>query len=148
MLLFFLGSFTHNLTDLQGTFSSPNYPLSYLHNLNWTWSLTVTPGSYIYLRFSYFGLEYGGSHCLHNYVKVYDTNYPSSSIQIKRCGYQRPWCVWSTSNVLHVRFVAGSSVSAPGFVAHYATYGNPGNGNCLSLNKTQGKEILTGHVQE
>ena len=145
MLVFFLGLCAHSLTDLQGNFSSPNYPASYPHNLNWTWSITVTPGSYIYLQFSYFRLAYGGSHCLHDYVEVYDTNYPSSSIQIKRCGYQRPWCVRSTSNVLHVRFVTDSSVSAPGFIARYATYGNPGNGNCLSL---QGKEILTEHVQE
>ncbi|XP_068733856.1 membrane frizzled-related protein-like [Montipora capricornis] len=130
-------SCAHNLTDLQGNFSSPNYPSSYPNNLISIWSITVTPGSYIYLQFSYFSLEDGGKNCWFDYVKVSDSNYPSSSIQIKRCGYQSPWCVWSTSNVLHVRFVTDSSYSAPGFMAHYATYGNPGNGNCLSLNATQ-----------
>ena len=136
MLFFFLGSCAHSLTDLQGNFSSPNYPFSYPHNLNCIWSITVTPGSYIYLQFSYFSLEKGGSHCPYDYVEVSDPNYPSSSIQIKRCGHQNPWCVWSKSNLLHVRFVTDSSVSASGFMAHYATYGNPGRGNCLSLNAT------------
>ena len=78
-------------------------------------------------------------------MEVYDSNYPSSSIQIKRCDSQRPWCVWSTSNVLHVRFVTDYSVSAPGFMAHYETDGNPGSGNCLSL---QSKKILTDHLQK
>ena len=148
MLVFFLGSSAHSLTDLQGNFSSPNYPSSYPHQLNCTWSITVTPGSYIYLQFSKFSLEYGGSHCPFDYVEVSDSNYPSSSAQIKRCGYQRHWCVWSTSNVLHVRFVTDFYVSDSGFMARYATYGNSGNGNCLSLNATQSKEILTGHAQE
>ena len=141
MLFFFLGSCAHNLTDLQGNFSSPNYPFS--HRLNCIWSITVTPGSYIYLQFSYFYVGYSGKHCWIGYVEVSDSNYPLSSIQIKRCGYQSPWCVWSTSNALHVRFVIRYSLFR--LMAHYATYGNPGSGNCLSL---QSKEILTEHVQE
>ncbi|XP_068687122.1 tolloid-like protein 1 isoform X2 [Montipora foliosa] len=138
-------SCAHNLTDLQGNFSSPNYPSSYPHRLNCSWSITVTPGSYIYLQFSNFSLEYGGSHCPFEYVEVSDSNYPLFSTQIKRCGGESPWCVWSTSNVLHVRFVTDFSGSASGFMAHYATYGNPGSGNCVSL---QSKKILTEHVQE
>ena len=149
MLFFSLGSCANNLTNLQGNFSSPNYPSSYPHHLDCLWSITVTPGSFIYLQFSDFSVEYGSSYCPYDYVEVSDSNYPSSSIQIKRCGYdQSPWCVWSTSNVLHVRFVTDLSVSASGFMAHYATYGYPGSGNCLSLNATQSKEILTRYVQE
>ncbi|XP_068690457.1 deleted in malignant brain tumors 1 protein-like [Montipora foliosa] len=132
----------HSLTDIQGNFSSPNYPSSYPHNLNCTWSIIVTPGSHIYLQFSNFFVEYGGKHCLYDYVEVSDSNYPSSSIKIKHCGYQSPWCVWSTSNVLHVRFVTDHTVSASGFMAHYATYGNPHSGNCLSLKKTKPKVII------
>ncbi|XP_068690691.1 tolloid-like protein 1, partial [Montipora foliosa] len=136
-----------NLTDLSGSFTSPYYPSSYPHHLDCNWDMTVTPGSYIYLQFSYFYLEYGED-CAYKYVEVFDSNYPLSSIQIKRCGYQSPWCVWSTSNVLHVRFVTDSIPSASGFEAHYATYGSPGSGSCLSLSATQSKEILTEHVQE
>ena len=143
MLFFFLGSCAHSLTDPQGNFSSPNYPSSYPHNLNCIWSITATQGSHIYLQFSYFSLEYGGKHCRYDYVEVSDPNYPLSSMPIKRCGDQSPWCVWSTSNVLHVRFVTDHIVSKSGFMAHYATYGNPGSGNCLSLNATQSKLLLT-----
>ena len=143
MLFFFPGSCAHSLTDLQGNFSSPNYPSSYPHQLNCTWSITVTPGSHIYLQFCNFSVEYGGKHCRYDYVEVSDSNYPLSSIQIKRCGDESLWCVWSTSNVLHVRFVTDSSVSASGFMAHFATHGNPGSGNCLSLNATQSKLLLT-----
>ncbi|XP_068694609.1 uncharacterized protein [Montipora foliosa] len=139
-----LGSCAYNLTDLQGNFSSPNYPSSYPHHLDCLWSITVTPGSLIYLQFSDFSVEYGSSYCPYDYVEVSDSNYPSSSIQIKRCGYdQSPWCVWSTSNVLHVRFVTDFSVSASGFMAHYATFGYPGSGNCLSLNATQTNSSMT-----
>ena len=147
MLFFLLGSCKHSLTDLQGNFWSPNYPFSYPHHLNCSWSITVTQGNYIYLQFSYFSLENGGSHCPYDYVEVSDPNYPSSSIPIKRCGYQSPWCVWSTSNVLQVRFVTDSSVSAQGFIARYITYRNPDSGNCMFLNGTKCKEILIGHVQ-
>ena len=146
MLFFFLGSCEHSLTDLQGNFSSPNYPSNYPNHLSCTWSITVTPNSYIYLQFSNFSLEDGGKDCRYDYVEVSDSSYPSSSIKIKHCGYQSPWCVWSTSNVLHVRFVTDHIVSASGFMAHYATYGNPHSGNCLSLKKS--KEILTEHLQE
>ncbi|XP_068690420.1 tolloid-like protein 2 [Montipora foliosa] len=132
-----------SLTDLSGNFTSPYYPSSYPHHLDCNWDMTVTPGSYINLQFSYFYLENGGEDCPYDYVGVSDSNYPLSSVQIKRCGYQSPWCVWSTSNVLHVRFVTDYSVSASGFMAHYATYGNPGSGSCLSLNATQTNYSMT-----
>ena len=146
MLFFFLGSCEHSLTDLQGNFSSPNYPSNYPNHLSCTWSITVTPNSYIYLQFFNFSLEDDGEDCRYDYVEVSDLNYPSGSIKIKRCGNQSPWCVWSMSNALHLRFVTDYSVSASGFIAHYATYGNPHSGNCLSLKKS--KEILTEHLQE
>ena len=148
MFFFFLDFCGGSLTDLSGNFMSPYYPFNYPNHLDCYWNITVTPGSYIYLQFSTFSLEYGGSHCPYDYVEVSDSNYSFSSIQIKRCGYQSPWCVWSTTNVLDVRFVTDSSVSASGFMAHYATYENPGSGNCTSFNATQSKEILTEHIQE
>ena len=148
MLFVFLDFCGGSFTDLLGKFTSSYYPSSYPHHLDCNWDITVTPGSYIYLQFSKFSLEYVREDCPYDYVEVSDPNYPLSSIQIKRCGYQGPWCVWSTSNVLHVRFVTDSIVSASGFMVHYATYGKPGSRSCLSLNATQSKEILTEHVQE
>ena len=126
----------YNLTDLQGNFTSPNYPFSYPNNLDCLWTITVTPGHYIFLHFSDFSLEgtYGRSFCPYDYVEVSDLNYSSSSISIQRCGYQSPWCVLSTSNVLHVRFVSDVIIPSSGFKAQYISSRNYGDENCLSLN--------------
>ena len=128
----------YNLTDLQGDFTSPNYPFSYPNNLDCLWTITVTPGYYIHLNFSNFSLEgtYGLSFCPYDYVEVSDLNYSSSSIKIQRCGYQSPWCVLSTSNVLHVRFVSDVIIPSSGFKAQYESSKNYVDENCLSLNIT------------
>ena len=147
---FFLGSCGYNFTDRQANLTSPNYPYSYPNNLNCLWTITTTPGDYIYLYFTYFyvqghyysryyGYRYGNygynSYCPYDYVEVFDLNYPSSFIKVRGCGYQSPWCVKSKSHVIHIRFVTNSIYSYTGFRAHYAVYRNPpAGGNCLSLN--------------
>ena len=135
-LFFYSGSCVYNLTNPQGNFTSPNHPSLHQHYLNCFWTITTAPGYYIHLYFPYFHLE-GGYRCQYDYVEVTDPNYPTSSIKIKRCGYQSPWCVTSTSNVLYVRFVTDSSVAYPGFFASYTNHPNPFSGNCISLNATQ-----------
>ncbi|XP_015763765.1 PREDICTED: uncharacterized protein LOC107342772 isoform X16 [Acropora digitifera] len=131
------GSCVYNLTNPQGNFTSPNHPSPHQHYLNCFWTITAAPGYYIHLYFLYFHLEYGSSYCPYDYVEVTDPNYPTSSIKIKRCGYQIPWCVTSTSNVLYVRFVTDGSVAYSGFFASYTNHPNPFSGNCTSLNATQ-----------
>ncbi|XP_044165767.1 uncharacterized protein LOC114963338 isoform X2 [Acropora millepora] len=144
------GSCGYNFTDRQGNLTSPNYPYSYPNNLNCLWTITATPGDYIYLYFTYFYVQgyysyyyyygqygqYGyNSYCPYDYVEVFDLNYPSSFIKVRGCGYQSPWCVKSKSHVMHIRFVTNSIYSYTGFRAHYAVYRNPPAGdNCLSLN--------------
>ena len=131
------------MTDLSGNFRSPYYPSGYPNHLDCNWDITVTPGSYMYLLFSTFNLQHDGKHCPFEYVEVSDSDYPLGSIKIKRCGYQSPWCVFSTRNVLHVRFVTDSTVSASGFVARYkesSDYYLPDSGvTCLSLEKIECK---------
>ena len=143
-LLFFSGSCGYNFTDRQGNLTSPNYPNSYPNDLNCLWTITATPGDYIYLYFTYFYVQgyyywhgsYGyNSYCPYDYVEIFDLNYPSSFIKVRGCGYQSPWCVKSRSHVMHIRFVTNSIYSYTGFRAHYAVYRNPpAGGNCLSLN--------------
>ncbi|XP_015749231.1 PREDICTED: cubilin-like, partial [Acropora digitifera] len=144
------GSCGYNFTDRQGNLTSPNYPYSYPNNLNCLWTITATPGDYIYLYFTYFyvqgyynsryyGYRYGYygyySYCSYDYVEIFDLNYPSSFIKVRGCGYQSPWCVKSKSHVIYIRFVTNSIYSYTGFRAHYAVYRNPlAGGNCLSLN--------------
>ncbi|XP_067017039.1 uncharacterized protein [Acropora muricata] len=127
------GSCRYNLVNPQENFTSPNHPSLYPHNLNCLWTITAAPGYYIDLHFINFYVE----RCPYDYVEVFDQNYPSSSIKVKRCGYQSPWCVTSTSKVLYVRFVTDGSVAYSGFFASYTNHPNPFSGNCISLNATQ-----------
>ena len=141
---FFPGSCGHIFTDRQGNLTSPNYPFSYPSNLTCLWTITATPGDYIYLYFTYFYVQghywyyfanFGyDSYCPSDYVEIFDLNYPSSSMKVRSCGYLYPWCVKSKSQVMHIRFVTKSIYSYQGFKAHYAIYRNPLAGdNCLSL---------------
>lgn len=133
-----------------GNFSSPNHPYSYPHNVNCTWTITVTAGYRIYLQFSHFSLEYGGSHCPYDYVEIFDQNFPLGSIKINRCGYQSSWCVYSSSNVLYVRFVTDGSVSNSGFRAQYESvhYGNPLHPSCIHLNASSMTSIQATRSKE
>ena len=147
-LYFISGSCGYSFRDRQGNLASPNYPYSYPNNLKCSWTITARPGDYIYLYFTYFYVQgyyywyssgaYGNygynSYCPYDYVEIFDLNYPSSSIIVRGCGYQSPWCVKSNSHVVHIRFVTNSIYSYPGFTARYAVYTTPTAGdNCLSL---------------
>ena len=127
----------YNFTNPQGNFSSPNHPSRYPSYLNCLWTITAAPGHYIHLYFLYFNLEYGSSYCPYDYLEVSDPNYPASSIKLKRCGYQSPWCVTSTSNALYVRLITDNIIQRSGFLASYTNHANPFSGNCTSLNATQ-----------
>lgn len=137
------GSCFYNLTDHQGNFTSPSHPYNYPHNLQCTWIISVTPGYYIHLYFHHFSLEYGASNCPFDYVDLFDQNFPTSSIKISRCGYQSAWCVYSSSNVLYVRFVTDGSVSNSGFLAHYERvhHEDPLDPGCIHLNDSYTSSI-------
>ena len=115
----FPGSCFYNLTDLQGSFTSPSYPYSYPHFLDCTWIITVTPGHYVYLYFENFHLEGSRYSCPYDYVQVYDEVDQWNPIIPKYCDYHDSWCVYSNTSVLHVRFITDVSVSYSGFIAHY-----------------------------
>ena len=85
------------------------------------WTITVTPGYFIYLHFEHFHLEhaYGASECPYDFVEIFDGSSSSSPLIAKRCDYQDSWCVYSTSNVLHVNFVSDIVIAQTGFSAYY-----------------------------
>lgn len=89
--------------------------------MNCNWTITVIPGYYVYLHFEHFHLEsaYGNIECPYDYVEIFDGNSSSSSLISKRCDYQDSWCVYSSSNVLHVNFVSDFIVAHSGFTAYY-----------------------------
>lgn len=119
--LFFAGSCSYHLTHSRGNFSSPNYPNDYPLSVSCNWTISVTPGYFIYLHFEHFHLEhaYGASECPYDYVEIFDGSSSSSPLIAKRCAYQDSWCVYSTSNVLHVNFVSDVIIAQSGFSAYY-----------------------------
>lgn len=115
----FSDSCSYSLTGVRGNFTSPDYPQHYAHDLDCSWTITVSAGYYIYLHFEHFHLEDGGSHCPYDYVQIFDGSLASNPITTKRCAHQDSWCVYSHSNVVTVVLITDGSVSHPGFSAYY-----------------------------
>ena len=104
---------------MRGNFTSPDYPQHYAHDLDCSWTITVSAGYYIYIHFEHFHLEDGGSHCPYDYVQIFDGSLASNPITTKRCAYLDSWCVYSHSNVVTITLITDGSVSHPGFSAYY-----------------------------
>ena len=115
----FSDSCFYNLTGLQGSFTSPDYPYYYPHHLDCTWKISVTPGYFVYLFFENFHLEGSHSNCPYDYVQIFDEENQWDPIIPKYCDYHDSWCVFSNTSVLHVRFITDGSVAYSGFIAHY-----------------------------
>ena len=115
----FSDSCSYSLTGVRGNFTSPDYPQHYAHDLDCSWTITVSAGYYIYLHFEDFRLEDGGSHCPYDYVQIFDGSLASNPITTKRCAYQDSWCVYSHSNVVTINLITDGSVSHSGFSAYY-----------------------------
>ena len=71
-LSLFSGSCSYSLTGVRGNVTSPDYPQHYEHDLDCSWTITLSDGYYIYLHFEDFHLEDGGSHCPYDYVQIFD----------------------------------------------------------------------------
>jgi len=134
----FSGSCSNNLTGLRGNFTSPNYPQDYPLSVTCNWTITVTPGYFIYLHFEHFHIEqaWGSSECPYDYVEIFDGSSSSSPLIAKRCDYQDSWCVYSTSNVLHVNFQSDYIIAQSGFSANYERV-NTTYLMCLHLNASK-----------
>ena len=124
-LYLFSDSCSYSLTGVRGNFTSPDYPQHYSHDLDCSWTITVSAGYYIYLHFEHFHLEDGGSHCPFDYVQIFDGSLASNPITTKRCAYQDSWCVYSHSNVVTIILITDGSVSHPGFSAYYERVHQP-----------------------
>ena len=134
----FSDSCSYNLTDVRGNFTSPDYPQHYAHDLDCSWTITVSAGYYIYLHFEHFHLEhaYGASECPYDFVEIFDGSSSSSPLIAKRCDYQDSWCVYSTSNVLHVNFESDYIIARSGFSAYYERV-HTRYPTCLHLNSSE-----------
>uniref|UniRef100_A0A3Q4HHJ3 Cubilin (intrinsic factor-cobalamin receptor) n=1 Tax=Neolamprologus brichardi TaxID=32507 RepID=A0A3Q4HHJ3_NEOBR len=106
-------------TTPTGSFSSPNYPQYYPNSRDCIFKIIVDVNMQIMLNFTDFELE--GSHpsCRFDFVEIRDGGFESSPLIGKFCANQRPPVLMSHSNRLWVRFKSDTSVTRPGFMAHW-----------------------------
>ena len=105
--------------QLNGRFTSPNYPSNYGSNERCSLLIEAPYGHYIHLQFTSFNLEYGGAHCPYDYVEVFDGSSAWSYKMTKTCGQRAACGIKSSGRFLFVKFYSDGSVQRPGFSAYY-----------------------------
>ncbi|XP_063802664.1 embryonic protein UVS.2-like [Pseudophryne corroboree] len=107
------------LNNLNGTFTSANYPSSYPNNANCVW-LIRTPAGQVALQFKAFDLQSSTS-CVSDYLTVYDGPSKTSPLLLnKTCGAGLiPLLVASTNQML-LEFVSNKDITGTGFKAVYS----------------------------
>ncbi|XP_022794139.1 uncharacterized protein LOC111332922 isoform X2 [Stylophora pistillata] len=129
----FPGNCFHHLNYSYGSFESPGKPGCYPNNKECAWLLEAPVGRHVYLYFSSFHLEYGGSHCPWDYVTILDGNSLYSPVLFKACGQLSWFGLYSSGRFLMVLFHSDGVIRMPGFYASfYATSYNAGNNFVLS----------------
>nr|XP_004667421.2 membrane frizzled-related protein isoform X1 [Jaculus jaculus] len=111
-----------NLTGLQGTFSTPNYPQQYPHQQLCAWHISVPTGQGIELQFHNFSLE-AQDECKFDYVEVYEASSSGALSLLGRfCGAEPPPDVISSHHQLTVLFRTDHGISSRGFSATYQAF--------------------------
>ncbi|XP_027042986.1 deleted in malignant brain tumors 1 protein-like [Pocillopora damicornis] len=113
------GNCFYRLNQPWGSFESPGKPGCYPNNMYCAWLLQPFFGQYVYLEFNSFHLEYGGSHCPFDYVKILDGNSLYSPVLVKACGQLVRWELYSSGSSLMVLFNSDGSTGMPGFSAYF-----------------------------
>jgi len=129
------GSCPYNISgQLNGRFTSPNYPWNYGRNERCSLLIEAPYGHYIYLQFRSFYLEYGRAHCPYDYVEVFDGSSAWSYKITRACGQRRqaPCEIYSSGRFLFVKFSSDSSGQYPGFSAYYYAVSNSKKITCLT----------------
>jgi hypothetical protein len=115
------------MTNMQGSFSSPNFPTRYNSNADCVWQIKVQEGYRIKLTFETVHLQGVDNKkgCL-DYIDLRDGDSPFSTFLGRFCGENNPGVVTSTSTSFRVIFHSSSphnETSAVGFSASYETVG-------------------------
>lgn len=120
VLFFSTGNcFHHYNFHSYGFFESPGKPGCYPNNKECAWLLEAPAGRYVRLDFYSFHLEYGGSHCPWDYVKILDGNSVYSPVLFKACGQLPGFSLYSKGRFLMVLFYSNSVIGMPGFYAYF-----------------------------
>ncbi|KAM4617364.1 inactive serine protease PAMR1 [Discoglossus pictus] len=90
----------------------------YPFNAHCEWSIQVTPGYTVELRFVMMSLEFDYM-CQYDYLEVRDGDNVDAKIIKRFCGNERPFSIRSSGNSLHLLFQSDGSKNFDGF---YATF--------------------------
>ncbi|KAG7467220.1 hypothetical protein MATL_G00150980 [Megalops atlanticus] len=112
------------LTDQQRIIQSPGYPEEYEDEQICYWHIRVRYGQKIHLRFLEFDLEDDTS-CLADYLEIYDSYDDIAGFAGRFCGDELPEDLISTGNVMTLKFLSDSSVTAGGFQIEYLAVDSP-----------------------
>ncbi|XP_059176598.1 uncharacterized protein LOC131956198 [Physella acuta] len=110
---------THiTLSEPQGFISSPGYPLDYLNNTLYTWTIQGNNDTYIVLNITGFDLE-NCVYCACDNLKIYDGSTNTSQLFGSFCSSSSPGIMASTSNYMYLEFKTDSSKTYKGFYGKY-----------------------------
>ncbi|XP_018611264.1 tumor necrosis factor-inducible gene 6 protein-like [Scleropages formosus] len=106
------------LTDQQKIISSPGYPDEYEDEQICYWHIRVRYGQKVRVHFLDFDVE-DDTDCLADYLEIYDSYDDLFGLAGRFCGDNLPEDFISTGNVITLKFLSDSSVTAPGFQLEY-----------------------------
>ncbi|XP_039611113.1 tumor necrosis factor-inducible gene 6 protein [Polypterus senegalus] len=108
------------LTDPRRVIKSPGYPDEYEDEQICYWHIRVRYGQRVHLRFLDFDVE-DDMACLADYLEVFDSYDDINGFVGRFCGDELPEDILSTGNVMTLKFLSDSSVTAGGFQLEYTT---------------------------
>uniref|UniRef100_A0A8C4T5W3 Tumor necrosis factor-inducible gene 6 protein n=1 Tax=Erpetoichthys calabaricus TaxID=27687 RepID=A0A8C4T5W3_ERPCA len=106
------------LTDPSRVIKSPGYPDEYEDEQICYWHIRVRYGQRVHLRFLDFDVE-DDMACLADYLEVFDSYDDINGFVGRFCGDELPEDILSTGNVMTLKFLSDSSVTAGGFQLEY-----------------------------
>ncbi|XP_078478800.1 LOW QUALITY PROTEIN: membrane frizzled-related protein-like [Lampetra planeri] len=116
-----------DLTDSEGSFSSPNHPGSYPANSVCVWVIRVPSPYSIQIHVSSLSVE-GPSPCLFDWLEVQE-HVEQSAVVTRFCGNVAPPTVNTNSSTVWVTFRSDGSITGSGFTAQYRAM-LPGHKSC------------------
>ncbi|XP_071942939.1 cubilin-like isoform X2 [Antedon mediterranea] len=128
-----------------GQLSSPLYPSAYPVSVVFRWTVTVSPGAIMQLRFLDFELETGVNDlCPYDVLEIHDGADLNSAVLLSTCGSTIPATVYTTGSVAFLYFLSDSSVVGRGFLIEWQEIGaTPTPGLChFDLQSTESNQIL------
>ncbi|KAK3105916.1 hypothetical protein FSP39_008473 [Pinctada imbricata] len=102
------------LTGINGSLTSPNYPGNYTERHSCRWIITVPRRRIVTLMFTDINLL-GSADCERAYVEVFNGNIDSAPSFGRFCGNEIPARLQTSGNTALVKFISDGFHSAPGF---------------------------------